>query len=608
MEQVAAAEKEASEVLHSLLSVERVEKQTHEIDQNQQVVVVTTKAPDNSVQTGNNGSSLDPDQDPANVVQWHTPVTTVHQALFTDIHEVSPQFTPLTVGEPVIWQGHTIQVDNQPISIVTQTNCSQTVIQKEYVPPTQTVPVPSQQPSVQQQPPPNPQNNVTSTSEGKKKNTKTSRQPDKSKEMPKKKSKLSVTPSGGMTPTRLEENAQEVRERFEKGCECQEENCFKGLSPEYVYRHRLNIAELTKAEHDMYLMGVTMAVLTNPEETVRHKERRRLRAQYVFQGRRVCLDAFLYLENCTHYQLKRIRKHVMTHGVAPRIHGNHGKKPHNTFSLDIYRHATSFLRHFILRNTPGNNTNQNVPSQQTNSSNVKSKSKSAIKTPPLYLPADITRKTIHNAYREYCEHFEPSIKVMGYSTFRHFMKEQFPHVKFCKIECGINKPSLTSGNMQQQNHHHQQQQQQSPQRISTNNQQSVEVEIVTQQASKIQNGESVNVIDETGARTQPDSQSATIITTTGEVQQVTAIPVVVEQETNGLAHQQQTAFIVTPVSQIIHDPTNVSTIPNNTFTSYHLTTAPAANYSTHQQLAQASVVTVASVPNTATNAYGFTTL
>ncbi|PSN51117.1 hypothetical protein C0J52_07971 [Blattella germanica] len=605
MERVDAAEKEASEVLHSLLSVERVEKQSHEIDQNQQVVVVTSKESVIPSQTDNNVTVLEQDQDGSGVVQWHTPVTTVHQALFTDIHEVAPQFTTLT-GEPVIWQGHTIQVEHQQLgaaheamNIVTQPGNTQPLI------PTQAM-QPQQAPPPQPQPASASQTEMAAAIEAKRKNTKTVRQPDKQKESPKKKTKLAISTSGGMTPTRLEENSQEVRERFEKGCECQEENCFKGLSPEYVYRHRLNIAELTKAEHDMYLMGVTMAVLTNPEETVRHKERRRLRAQYVFQGRRVCLDAFLYLENCTHYQLKRIRKHVMTHGVAPRIHGNHGKKPHNTFSLDIYRHATSFLRHFILRNTPGNNANQNNPSQQTSANNAKSKSKSATKTPPLYLPADVTRKTIHNAYREYCEHFEPSIKVMGYSTFRHFMKEQFPHVKFCKIESGINKPAMSGGNQQQQQQ--QQPQNQSPQQGNTCNQTSVEVEIVTQQGSKLQTDETVSVVEEAGTVTQPESQSATIITATGEVQQVTAIPVVVEQEASGMAHQQQTAFIVTPVSQIIHAPPNVSTIANNTYTSYHLTTASATNYATHQQLAQASVVTVASVPNTATNAYGFTTL
>ncbi len=31
---------------------------------------------------------------------------------------------------------------------------------------------------------------------------------------------------------------------------------FLGLDPESVSRHRLNIAELTKLEHDMYLVSV----------------------------------------------------------------------------------------------------------------------------------------------------------------------------------------------------------------------------------------------------------------------------------------------------------------------------------------------------------------
>lgn len=39
MERVDAAEKEASEVLHSLLSVERVERQGHELDHQQQVCI-----------------------------------------------------------------------------------------------------------------------------------------------------------------------------------------------------------------------------------------------------------------------------------------------------------------------------------------------------------------------------------------------------------------------------------------------------------------------------------------------------------------------------------------------------------------------------------------
>lgn len=108
----------------------------------------------------------------------------------------------------------------------------------------------------------------------------------------------------------IENSVEQVRTRFEYGCECSE-SCFTHLDPESVFKHRLNVAELTKEEHDMYLMGVTMACLANRKHTHRNKERQRQRASYVYQGRRVCLDSFLYLENVTQYHLKRIRNHVM---------------------------------------------------------------------------------------------------------------------------------------------------------------------------------------------------------------------------------------------------------------------------------------------------------
>ncbi|XP_011297908.1 uncharacterized protein [Fopius arisanus] len=246
---------------------------------------------------------------------------------------------------------------------------------------------------------------------------------DKGNETTGKKGRLVRSPK--QEPTRLEDSPGQVLHRFKRGCECQDDQCFKGLNPEAVYRHRLNIAELTKAEHDMYLMGVTMACLTDPHQTARHTERRRLRAQYVYQGRRVCLDAFLYLENVTHYQIKRIRKHLITHGVTPRVHGNHGKIPHNTFSLDIYKIATEFLKNFLKQQE------------------AKQKTK-AVKNAPLHLPPEISRKTVHDLYKDYCKKLSPSIKFMGYSTFRRFMKVQFPQVKFAKLEFVVRTPGAVS--------------------------------------------------------------------------------------------------------------------------------------------------------------------
>ena len=154
--------------------------------------------------------------------------------------------------------------------------------------------------------------------------------------------KLETAASGG------DENKDEVSAQFSKGCDCLDQNCYDGMDPEIVYKHRLNIDELTKLEHDMYLMGITMACLEGTDETHRHKERKRLRSKYRFKGKEVCLGAFLFLEHTTLHHLKSIRKHVRDHGVTPRIHGNHRKRPHNTFPLDIYQRATKFLQVFVF--------------------------------------------------------------------------------------------------------------------------------------------------------------------------------------------------------------------------------------------------------------------
>ena len=60
----------------------------------------------------------------------------------------------------------------------------------------------------------------------------------------------------------LEESVESVRASMGEGCDCAESTCFEGLCPEAVYRHRLDIDELTKAEHHMYLLGQSNSILS----------------------------------------------------------------------------------------------------------------------------------------------------------------------------------------------------------------------------------------------------------------------------------------------------------------------------------------------------------
>ncbi|XP_054266388.1 uncharacterized protein LOC128988782 [Macrosteles quadrilineatus] len=373
------AEKEASEVLHSLLSVERIERSGNLNRTNAQHEVVVI---DNSEEQG----------------QWHNELQHHGNIYRLENGDGSHEYVHED-GTAVVWESYQtldVETTNQPSEHL--------LFERQQIFPQQ---IPQKQGSKVQP---------------KKNNHKWKKKPAKPQE-PKNESKVEENVEN--------DDANDVRQRFAMGCECHDVSCFQGLNPDNVYRHRLNIAELTKEEHDMYLMGVTMACMSDPGVTVKQRERRRLRAQYVYQGRRVCLSAFLYLENCTLYQLKRIRKHVMTHGVTPRVHGNHGKKPHNVFSLETYRRATEFLKSYIEQHN-------------TNTGNCKN---------TVIFPPEISRKTIHNLYQGFMKkNAPPEEKTMGYSTFRHFMKEQFPHVRFCKIELGTQNAINVSNTASKQSH------------------------------------------------------------------------------------------------------------------------------------------------------------
>ncbi|XP_022126285.1 uncharacterized protein LOC111000964 [Pieris rapae] len=375
MEVVNPAEKEASEVLHSLLSVER-----RSVDSKEAIIV--------SIPSDQNGGG-----EYGESAQWHTPVMGQHSVFELGGSQNMQQHNYNGHQEQVLWQSHTIQVENGDGNL----QGMQTQYSIEF------------------------EANV----ENQEMDVETKPKMEKKAGIKRKKKVAESDSDDEVLGNSLEDNPEQVKERLRRGCDCKD-NCYRGLNPEAVYRHRLNIAELTKSEHDMYLMGITMASLANPAETSRHKVRRRLRACYVYQGRKVCLEAFLYLENVTHYQLKRIRQHVMTHGVAPRIHGNVGKKPYNTFTLDIYKHATNFLKEYLKQHA------SSPKDVQPSAESGKKGSKTVI------IQGD-SRKHLFEAYKEYGEILEPGVKLMGYSTFRAFMKDQFPHVKFATKKQELSK-------------------------------------------------------------------------------------------------------------------------------------------------------------------------
>ena len=125
--------------------------------------------------------------------------------------------------------------------------------------------------------------------------------------------------------------------RLGQGCDCGLP-CL-ALGAGLVHSHRAAVARLSKQEHDMYLMGLIMATLVSPDTTSKHKERQRSRNKYVFRGREVCLEAFLYLENVTVYHIKAIRAHLLQHGLVPRSQRKVAKRE----PTGLQQHCTAAL-------------------------------------------------------------------------------------------------------------------------------------------------------------------------------------------------------------------------------------------------------------------------
>eukprot|EP00096_Caligus_rogercresseyi_P002928 TRINITY_DN15323_c0_g1_i1.p1 TRINITY_DN15323_c0_g1~~TRINITY_DN15323_c0_g1_i1.p1 ORF type:complete len:265 (-),score=57.92 TRINITY_DN15323_c0_g1_i1:388-1182(-) len=210
----------------------------------------------------------------------------------------------------------------------------------------------------------------------------------------------------------------EVLNRFRSGCPCvsqEKKNCFSELDPVIVHAHRLNVADLSREELDMYLMGLLTASLRHPGLTSRKKERTRLKTDYFFFGKELCLDAFLYVQNTNRYQIKSLRKHLMTQGLSPRVHGNAGKRPQNAFSLSEYEKVRGFLKDYL----------ESVRIPSCNSG-------------VLLLPSYFNAKRIHSVYTDNFSSSAADEKnshsLMSYTTFRRFLSEQFPSLKYDKAQ------------------------------------------------------------------------------------------------------------------------------------------------------------------------------
>ena len=194
-------------------------------------------------------------------------------------------------------------------------------------------------------------------------------------------------------------------------CGCQS-NCMSMFDERDVEQNILSMREMEKKEKDLVILGLLESLRHNSERTLKGKKRQRERFVYHFQGARVCVGAFRILYDVGKKHMENLIAHLEREGPVPRVHGNTGRRPHNTLPYSDVKNVVVFIDNFA--------TEFGIPHPAP----LHGRSDA----PPVFLPAAETYKSVHAKYVESCIHAER--RAAGMSLFCSIWKQCLPHIKF----------------------------------------------------------------------------------------------------------------------------------------------------------------------------------
>ena len=192
-------------------------------------------------------------------------------------------------------------------------------------------------------------------------------------------------------------------------CRCSV-SCISQFEQSEIQEHIMNICEMTKEEKDMYLMGVLQPIGVSHTKTWRG-ERKRKRYGYTYGGKNVCRSTFQYIFNIGRRALTSLITHMNVNGKVPRIHGNKGRKPHNSLKYNEIKHCVDFVLHY--------SNEHGLPQPAA--------PRGRDGEPPVYLPASLTKYSLHKEYVAACQ--EINIRTLGLSSFKSMWLQCLPHIR-----------------------------------------------------------------------------------------------------------------------------------------------------------------------------------
>ena len=198
-----------------------------------------------------------------------------------------------------------------------------------------------------------------------------------------------------------------IQRQRQSGCGCQNK-CMSSFQNDEIFEHICQMRELRKEEKEMYIMEkLKCKGINNGGDKTGTK---RKRYSYYFDDREVCKKMFLFTHDLGEKAFKNLLKHIKTHGLTPRTHGNTGRKPKWSLTYDDTKTVVQLIKNYA----------QQYGLPQPAASNRKDCE------PPIILPAATTKKHVHHLYVESCT--TASLKSVKLTSFQDIWRACCSHI------------------------------------------------------------------------------------------------------------------------------------------------------------------------------------
>ena len=198
--------------------------------------------------------------------------------------------------------------------------------------------------------------------------------------------------------------------------------------------------EKTHDELDLIIMGqITAHCFQSPSATsdsastspVEKKEVHNA-MKFFHQGHRVCQQTFLFLHTIGIKRFKNIKASYLQNGPAARVHGNKGRKPKKTLTLQEVKDVVQFILNYAGITKHSRIIRQSLPCIHTEANAMVLPGRiPGYKSADIQLlPSNTTKRHVWELYQEAAT--ESSMRPVGYSTFTGLWKQLLPYIVVMK--------------------------------------------------------------------------------------------------------------------------------------------------------------------------------